>query len=104
MARYALTLGFVIEPRWGSGGKALLKPNRLHNKRLHTDATALSTNLLVVASRLRWPSQVDWGGAGEPQTVLRRSKEAHLSAMFNWEAEGNSVIDSASPIRAKGQL
>ncbi len=49
----------------------MLKPGRPHNKRLHTDATALSTYLLAVASRLRWPSEVDQGGAGEPQSVLR---------------------------------
>lgn len=59
MARSALTLGFVIKPRWGSGGEALLKPNRLHNNRLHADATALSSILLAVASRLRWPIEVD---------------------------------------------
>ena len=36
----SLTLGSVIEPRWGSGGEALLKTGRLHNKRLHTEATS----------------------------------------------------------------
>ena len=72
MANHAipLALGFVIEPRWGSGGEELLKPDRLHNKRLHADATALSVNLLAVASRLRWQSEVDRGGAGEPQSVV----------------------------------
>ncbi len=44
----------------------------LRNKRLHTDATALSINLLTVAPRLRWPSEVDHGGAGEPQSIGRR--------------------------------
>ncbi len=71
VARCALTLGSVIEPLWGSGGKALLKPDRLHNKRLHTDATVLSINSLAVASRLRWPSEVDRGGVPEPQDVMQ---------------------------------
>ena len=45
-------------------GDALLKPgSRLHNKRLHADATAPSINLLAVASRLRCPSGADRGGA-----------------------------------------
>ena len=67
----ALALGFGIEPRWGSGAKAFLKSDGLHNKRLHADATALSINLLAVASRLRWPSEVHRAGAGEPQSVIR---------------------------------
>jgi hypothetical protein len=31
VALCALTLGSVIEPRWGSGGEALLKMDWLHN-------------------------------------------------------------------------
>ena len=54
------------------GGEALLNADWLHNKRLHADATAPAINLLAVASRLRWPSEVDWGGAGEPQIVMQR--------------------------------
>ena len=46
----SLTLGSVIEPRWGSGGEALLKTGRLHNKRLHTEATSPSIILPHVVS------------------------------------------------------
>lgn len=48
-------------------GEDLRKSRR--TKRLHADATALSINLLAVASRLRPPSEIDRGGAGEPQSV-----------------------------------
>ena len=74
VACFALTMGFVIESRWGSEGETLLKPDRLHNKRLHADATALSTDLLAVASRLRWPYAVGQSGAGEPQSVIQAEK------------------------------
>ena len=49
----------------------IAETDRLHNKRLHTDATALSINSLAVASRLRWTSEVDQGGAGEPRSDMR---------------------------------
>ena len=92
--------GACIKPRWGLGmadtaypgwratrlpwalsynpvgvpeGAALLKPNRLHNNRLHADAAAPSIKLLAATSRLRWPSEIDQGGAGEPQSVGRQA-------------------------------
>ena len=66
-----LPWALISNPVGFTEGMALLNPDRLHNNRLHTNATALSSILLAVASRLRWPSEVDQGGAGEPHAVLR---------------------------------
>ena len=70
----ALALGSVIEPRWGSGTKAFLKTEKLHNKRLHADARALSDIVQSAVSRLRWAARVGWAGAGDPHPFGGRTK------------------------------
>ena len=106
--RDSLILCSAIPP-WSSEGSTILESVMLHNNRLNADATVPAVNLLAVASRRRWPSQLHQGGAGEPQSVrairsylytkgiVRQSIMLHLS----FHAQGPLVPPGAPTAQNK---